>query len=126
MTIETEVNGDSKSSNERGPSLVNRWACHARTIDFCSALAAEVGPEYKIFFPHRTLFHFFCPHRPASWTGSRAGSPVSLYVSLVLTLLAISQTAGNDVKIGLYSKAKNKLIENVVLIRSKLVTQFYR
>jgi hypothetical protein len=38
---------------------------------------------YKIFFPYRTLFLFLCPHRPASWAGSLAGSPVSEYVSLV-------------------------------------------
>ncbi len=26
MSVETEVNGESKSTNERGPSLVGRWA----------------------------------------------------------------------------------------------------
>ncbi len=30
-----------------------------------------------IFFPHRTLFHFMCPHRPATLACSRTGSPVS-------------------------------------------------
>jgi hypothetical protein len=44
---------------------------------FCSALAALVGPVQNIFFPHLTLFQFLCLHRPASWAGSRAGSPVS-------------------------------------------------
>ncbi len=34
-----------------------------------------------VFFPHRTLFQFICPHRPANWAGSRAGPPVSEYVS---------------------------------------------
>ncbi len=34
-------------------------------------------PSTKYFLPQRTLFKFLCPHRPASWAGSRAGSPVS-------------------------------------------------
>jgi hypothetical protein len=74
------------------PWLVD-WACRAGTRDFCSALAAQVGPvqniffltvhyftSTKYFFPHRTLFQFFCPRRPASWAGSRAESPVSQYL----------------------------------------------
>ncbi len=52
-------------------------ACHAGTSDFCSALAAIVGPVQNIFSSHLTLFQFLCPHRPASRAGSRAGSPVS-------------------------------------------------
>jgi hypothetical protein len=64
LTVETEVSGDSKITNERGPSL--GWF---------------VGPVQLIFvlswlfFPNRTLFQFICLHRPASWAGSRAGSP---------------------------------------------------
>jgi hypothetical protein len=46
-------------------------------------LAALVGPvQTKYYFPHRTLFHFIYPHRPASWAGSHAGSPVSLNMCL--------------------------------------------
>ncbi len=45
--------------------------------DFCSAMAALVGPVQNIFFPHRTLFQLLCPLHPASWAGSRAGPPVS-------------------------------------------------
>jgi len=52
------------------------------TIDFCSALAALVGQAQNIC---RTLFQFLCPQRPASWAGSRAESPVSHYVSLVIS-----------------------------------------
>jgi hypothetical protein len=58
------------------PMLVP-WACSAGTRDFCSALAALVGPGQKIFFPHRALFQFLGSRRPASWEGSRAGSSVS-------------------------------------------------
>jgi hypothetical protein len=43
-------------------------------------------PGTKYVFPHRTLFPFLWPHCPASWTGSRAGSPVSYYVSLNKTV----------------------------------------
>ncbi len=31
--------------------------------------------------PHRTLLQFLCPHRPATWAGSRAGPPVYECVS---------------------------------------------
>jgi hypothetical protein len=79
LTVETEVNGDLKRTNERGPFLVGSSGCRAGTRDFCSALAALDGPV-KYFFPRRTLFQFLCPHCPASWAGSRAGSPVSIFI----------------------------------------------
>jgi hypothetical protein len=59
QTFETGVNGDSKSTNERDPSLVHwlvHWALHAGTRDFYPALTALVSPVQNIFFPHRTLF----------------------------------------------------------------------
>ncbi len=78
LTVETEVNGDSKGTKRGGfLSWLVRWACSAGIRDFCSALAALVGPVQNIFFPHHTLLQFLCPHRPAMWAGSRAGSPVS-------------------------------------------------
>jgi hypothetical protein len=52
------------------------WTRRADTRDFYPALAALVGPGQNIF-PHRTLFLFMCPHRPATWAGSRAGPPIS-------------------------------------------------
>ena len=57
LTVETEVNGDSKSSNERGglPWLVC-WTCVAGTRDFCSALAALGSPVQNIFF---LTVHYF-------------------------------------------------------------------
>ncbi len=30
--------------------------------------------QYKIYFPHHTIFHFMCPHHPASLAGSCAES----------------------------------------------------
>ncbi len=45
LTVETGVNGDSKSTNERGPSFwLVRWAFRAGTRDAWSASAALVGP----------------------------------------------------------------------------------
>ncbi len=45
--------------------------------DFCVALAALVGPVQNIFFLTVHNFNSFVPMCPASWEGSRAGSPVS-------------------------------------------------
>jgi hypothetical protein len=57
------------------PWLV-RWALRAGTRDLFPALPALVGPVQNIFSsPYIISNHF--PHRPASWTGSRVGSPVS-------------------------------------------------
>ncbi len=53
-TVETEVNGDSKSTNERGPFLVGSLGCRAGTRDFCHSVAAPVGPVQNIF-PYRTV-----------------------------------------------------------------------
>ncbi len=44
---------------------------------FLSCVSCSSWPSTKYFFPHRTVFQFICPHHPASWAGSRAGSPVS-------------------------------------------------
>jgi hypothetical protein len=78
LTVETEVNGDSKSTNERGPSLVGSLALSCQYNR--SALAALVGPVRNIFFLTAHYFNSFVPHQPASWAGRRTGSPVSLYV----------------------------------------------
>jgi hypothetical protein len=57
--------------------VVSFWACRAGTRDFCSALAALVGPVQNIFsLTVRYTLSIPFPHRPASWAGSR-GSPVS-------------------------------------------------
>jgi hypothetical protein len=53
------------------PWLV-RWACRASTRDFCPCLGCSSRPSTIYLFPHRTLFHFICPHRPENWAGSRA------------------------------------------------------
>jgi hypothetical protein len=56
LTVETEVNGDPKITNEMGlPSLVH-WACRAGSRDFCPALAALDVSVQNIFF--RTIHNF--------------------------------------------------------------------
>jgi hypothetical protein len=77
LTEETEVNGDSKSTNEKCPSLVGSLGLSCWYKRFFSALAAQVGPVQNIIFLTVHYFNFLCPHHPASRAGSRAGSPIS-------------------------------------------------
>jgi hypothetical protein len=63
LTVETEVNGDSKSTNEmkRVLSWLVRWVCRAGKKDFCSAFAALVGPVTKYVFLIVHYFNSFLP-----------------------------------------------------------------
>jgi hypothetical protein len=67
------------------PWLVH-WARRASTRDFCPALDALVGPVQKYFFPHGTLFHFVCPHRPQAGQEVVPGR-LSLNLCLCLSLI---------------------------------------
>jgi hypothetical protein len=69
--------GTQRGQMKGGLSWLGPWAYPAGTRYYCFALAALVGQIQNIFCPHRTLYQPLCPHPPASWTGSRAGSPVS-------------------------------------------------
>ncbi len=42
-------------------------SCQYKRFLFC--LGCSSRPSTKYFFPHRTLFYFLWPHRPASWAG---------------------------------------------------------
>ncbi len=58
LTVETEVNGGSKRTNERGPSLVGSFVTYTRraiAIDFCPALTALVNPVHNIIFSPYTF-----------------------------------------------------------------------
>ncbi len=59
-SAEAEVNGVSKSTNERGPSLGGSMACRMHVVQvqviFFSALAALVGPVQNIFL---LTVHYF-------------------------------------------------------------------
>ncbi len=78
--VETELNGDSKSTNEKGPSLFGSLGLSCRYKRFCSALAALIGPVQKKNFPSPYTISFLSPS--PSKPGGHAASPVSKYVSL--------------------------------------------
>jgi len=80
---------DSKRTNERGPFLVGFLGLSYWYKRFLFCLGCSSRPNTK-FFPHRTLFQFLCPYIPATWAGSRAGSPVSSCVSLFKKLLMLT------------------------------------
>ncbi len=65
QSVETEVKRDAKRTNERGPILVG-------TRDFCSSLAALVGPVQNIFY---SLYTVSIPlsTSQSKLAGSRAG-----------------------------------------------------
>ncbi len=56
LTVETEVNGDSKSTIERGPSLVGSLgsSCRYKRLFILPWLLWSAQKKY--FFPYRTLF----------------------------------------------------------------------
>jgi hypothetical protein len=55
LSVETEVNENSKNTNERSSSLMVLWACRAGTRDFCPALAALGGQIKNIFSSPYTI-----------------------------------------------------------------------
>ncbi len=62
LTVETELNGDSKSTNKRGPSLIGWAVLPVQEILFC--LGSLVSTVQNIFF-HLALFQCLCPHSPS-------------------------------------------------------------
>ncbi len=75
LIVETEANGDLWSTNERGPSLVGSLGSLCRYKIFLSYPGCFSQP--KIFFFFTAHYLTFCvPIAPASWAGSRAGSPL--------------------------------------------------
>ncbi len=59
LTVETAVNGDSRSTNEKGPFLVGSLGLLADTREFCFALAALV--VQNIFFLTALYFSSYVP-----------------------------------------------------------------
>jgi hypothetical protein len=53
LTVETEVNGDSKSTNERGPSLVGSLGltCRYKRFLFCLMCSSRSVHNISIHFP---------------------------------------------------------------------------
>ncbi len=63
LAVETEVNGDSGSTDERDPSLVGSLGLSCPYKRFLSYLGSS-RPGSNIL-PHRTLFQFICPPLPS-------------------------------------------------------------
>ncbi len=61
MTVEAEVNGDWKSTNERGPSLVDSLGLSCRYKSFLFCLGCYSRPSTKYFFPSVHCFNSFIP-----------------------------------------------------------------
>ncbi len=70
LNVETEVNGDSKRTNDRVLSLVGLLDSSCRYNRFLSCLGCPSHPSTKYYFPHRTLFHFSNLGRQACWVAS--------------------------------------------------------
>jgi hypothetical protein len=88
LTIETELNGeDTKSTNERGTSLVG-----SGTRDFCSALSALVGPLQNIFFLTVHYFNAFVPIAKQAWQAAVLGRLSLLLWFGVLTAICLLLT----------------------------------
>ncbi len=71
LTVEIEVNGDTGSPYEMGPSLIGSLGLSCRYKRFLSCLGCPSQPISK--YVHRTLFQCVYHHCPASWASSRAG-----------------------------------------------------
>ncbi len=85
LIVETEANGDSKSSNERGPSMVGSLGSSCLYKRFCPALAALVGPVENIFFGTLHYFNSFVPiaqHAGQAVVQSRLSLNVCLWCTL--------------------------------------------
>ncbi len=79
VTFETEVNRDSKSTNERCPSLVGSLGLSCHYKRFFYALAALVGSVQDIFF---LTVHYFNPFPSAGQAAVLGRLSLSTYVSL--------------------------------------------
>jgi hypothetical protein len=62
LTVETEVNGDSKSTNERVLFLVSSLGLSCKYKRYLSCLGCSCRPstEHFFFFPY-TILHLFVP-----------------------------------------------------------------
>jgi hypothetical protein len=58
LTVETEANGDSRSTFEGGPSLVASLSSSLQYKRFLSCLGCPSRPSTRHLFTYRSLFHF--------------------------------------------------------------------
>ncbi len=89
LTVETEVNGDSKSTNQRGPSLVGSLgpSCHYAIIrDFYPAFASLVSSVQNIFCSPFTISIYVSPLAPIAQQAGRAVVQDRLSLNMCLRL----------------------------------------
>ncbi len=68
LTVETEVNGDWKSTNKRGRSfLVGSLDLSCRYNRFLSFIGCSLQPSTKCYFLTAHSFTFISPHRSSTW-----------------------------------------------------------
>jgi hypothetical protein len=92
---------------ERVLPWLDRWVRRAGPRWLLSCLGCSGQLSTKYFFTHRTQFQFMCPHRLATWAGSRAGPPVSECVSPPFWLLEVGGVRGRRLK-GFSTIKKNR------------------
>ncbi len=56
LAVETDANGDSGWTYERGPSLAGLMGSSCSTSYFCPVLTALVGPIQHVYFPLRIQY----------------------------------------------------------------------
>ncbi len=79
LIVENEANGDSRSTYERGPSLVDSLGSSCQYKRFLSWLVALVSQFKIFFFPHRTLLHFiWLSLNLFLWVPAKVASPCEL------------------------------------------------
>ncbi len=88
LTVETELDGDSKRTNERGPFLVGLLGCRPGTRDFCSALAALDGPVKKFFL----AVHYFISFVPIAQQAGQVAVLDRLSLTMYLWSRALQET----------------------------------
>jgi hypothetical protein len=66
LTVETEVNGDSKRTTEKAPSLGGSLGFSSRYKRFLFCLGCSIRSSTKYFFPHLTLLTFLILFAPSS------------------------------------------------------------
>jgi hypothetical protein len=81
LTVETEVNGGSKSTNERGPFLVGSLVLSCRYKRFLFCLGCSSHPNTKYFFLTVHYFNAFLPIAQQAGQAAVLGR-LSLCVSL--------------------------------------------
>jgi hypothetical protein len=92
LTVESGVNGDSKSTNERGYCLgwLVRWVCRASTRVFVLPLTALVCPVLNIFSSQYTNSILLSP------PPSKLGKQLCWVACLLVYVSGLSSKRGNE------------------------------